>query len=102
VLGTRTAEIVIAATGREMNSQYQWVVHGAAADAAGAGKAVLDAIRDDGPVTALDDRDAVAIAFTREIFREERVRPETFAKAVELFGARGAVEMAALIGDYLM
>jgi 4-carboxymuconolactone decarboxylase len=102
VLGTRLAEIVIAATGREMNSQYQWNVHGAAAAAAGAGQNVLDAIRDDGPVAGLDERDAVAIAFTREIFREETVRAQTFAKAVELFGARGTVEMAALIGDYLM
>jgi 4-carboxymuconolactone decarboxylase len=101
VLGTRTAEIVITATGREMNSQYQWNVHGAAAATAGAGQTVLDAIRDDGPVAALDERDAVAIAFTRELFREETVRPETFAKAVELFGMRGTVEMAALIGDYL-
>jgi 4-carboxymuconolactone decarboxylase len=102
VLGTRLAEIVIAATGREMNSQYQWNVHGAAADAAGAGQAVLDAIRNDGSLAALDERDAVAIAFTREIFREETVRPETFAKAVELFGTRGTVEIAALVGDYLM
>ena len=102
VLGTRLAEIVIAATGREMNSQYQWTVHGAAAAAAGAGQDVLDAIRSDGPVTALDERDAVAIEFTRQIFREERVRPATLARAVELFGMRGAVEMAALSGDYLM
>jgi 4-carboxymuconolactone decarboxylase len=102
VLGTRLAEIVIATTGREMNSQYQWTVHGAAAAAAGAGQDVLDAIRSDGPVTALDERDAVAIEFTRQIFREERVRPATLARAVELFGMRGAVEMAALSGDYLM
>lgn len=102
VLGTRTAEIVIAATGREMNSQYQWSVHGAAAARAGASQAVLDAIRDDGPLAALDERDAVAIAFTRELFREETVRPETFAEAVRLFGVRGTVEIAALVGDYLM
>ena len=102
VLGTRLAEIVIATTGREMNSQYQWTVHGAAAAAAGAGQGVLDAIRSDGPVTALDERDAVAIDFTRQIFREETVRPETFARAVQLFGVRGTVEIAALIGDYLM
>jgi 4-carboxymuconolactone decarboxylase len=102
VLGTRLAEIVIAATGREMNSQYQWTVHGAAAAAAGAGPGVLDAIRSDGPVTALDQRDAVAIEFTRQIFREETVRPETFDRAVQLFGVRGTVEIAAVIGDYLM
>lgn len=102
VLGTRMSEIVITATGREMNSQYQWIVHGAAAERAGAGQAVLEAIRDDGDLSGLDDRDAVAIAFTRELFREETVRPETFAAAVDLFGARGTVEIAALVGDYLM
>jgi 4-carboxymuconolactone decarboxylase len=102
VLGTRLAEIVIAATGREMNSQYQWNVHGAAADAAGAGQNVLDAIRTDGSVAGLDVRDAVAIELTREVFREETVHPETFAKAVDHFGMRGTVEIAALIGDYLM
>jgi 4-carboxymuconolactone decarboxylase len=102
VLGTRLAEIVIAATGREMNSQYQWSVHGAAAAAAGAGEDVLRAIRDDGPIAGLEERDAAAIEFTREIFREEAVRPETFARAVDLFGLRGTIEMAALIGDYLM
>ena len=102
VLGTRLAEIVIAATGREMNSQYQWTVHGAAAAAAGAGQDVLEAIRSDGPVAALDQRDALAIEFIRQIFREERVSPETFARAVQLFGVRGTVEIAALIGDYLM
>jgi hypothetical protein len=44
----------------------------------------------------------VAIAFTRELFREEAVRPETFAAAVDLFGTDGTIEIAALIGDYLM
>lgn len=102
VLGTRMAEIVIATTGREMNSQYQWNVHGAAADRAGAGRAVLDAIRNDGSLSGLDKRDAVAIALTREIFREGKVRPETFAAARDLFGDRGTVEIAALVGDYLM
>jgi 4-carboxymuconolactone decarboxylase len=102
VLGTRLSEIVIATTGREMNSQYQWIVHGAAAERAGAGQEVLSAIRDDRDLAGLDDRDAAAIAFTREVLREGAVRPETFQAAVNLFGRRGTVEIAALIGDYLM
>jgi 4-carboxymuconolactone decarboxylase len=102
VLDRRLAEIVVATTGREMNSQYQWIVHGAAAEQAGAEPQVLETIRVDGNLERLGHRDAVAIAFTRELFREQTVRPETFAAAVELFGARGAVELAALIGDYLM
>ena len=35
-------------------------------------------------------------------FVKQKVRPETFAAAVDLFGAQGTVEIAALIGDYLM
>jgi 4-carboxymuconolactone decarboxylase len=102
VLDRRTSEIVITATGREMNSQYQWIVHGAGAELAGAGSEVLDAIRDDGNLANLDRRDAVVIEFTREIFRDETVRAETFDAAVNLFGVRGTVEIAELIGDYLM
>jgi 4-carboxymuconolactone decarboxylase len=102
VLDRRMAEIVITATGREMNSQYQWIVHGGAAEQAAAGQRVLEAIRDDGDLSGLDERDAVAIAFTRELFREQKVRLETFTAAIDLFGAQGTVEMAALIGDYLM
>jgi 4-carboxymuconolactone decarboxylase len=101
-LDTRMAEIVVTATGREMNSQYQWIVHGAAAERAGAGAAVLAAIRDDRELSALDDRDAAAIAFVRELFRKQSVGPETFAATVDVFGTRGALEMAALVGDYLM
>jgi 4-carboxymuconolactone decarboxylase len=102
VLSRRTAEIVIAATGREMNSQYQWAVHGAAAQRAGAGRQVLDAIRNDAPLSGLDAADAAVIAFTRELFREQTVRPETFAAAESHFGTRGVVEIAELVGDYLM
>jgi 4-carboxymuconolactone decarboxylase len=101
-IGQRLSEIVVAATGREMNSQYQWIVHGAAAERAGASRQVLDAIRDDADLSGLDEPDAVAIAFTRQLFREPAVLPETFAAAMRLFGARGTVEIAALAGDYLM
>jgi 4-carboxymuconolactone decarboxylase len=102
LLGTRLAEIVIATTGREMNSQYQWAVHGAAAARAGAGQAVLDAIRDDGDLSGLDRNDRVAIAFLRELFRNDAVSQETFDAAVSQFSARGTIEIAALAGDYLM
>ncbi|HVY66362.1 MAG TPA: carboxymuconolactone decarboxylase family protein [Gammaproteobacteria bacterium] len=101
-LDRRLAEIVVATTGREMNSQYQWIVHGAAAAQAGAEQPVLEAIRVDADLSGLAERDAVAIAFTRELFREPAVRADTFAAALRLFGARGTVELAALAGDYLM
>lgn len=102
VLDRRLAEIVIAATGREMNSQYQWIVHGAAAAEAGAEPHVLEAIRVDADLDGLDHRTALTVAITRDLFRYETVRPAAFAAALDTFGARGTVELAALIGDYLM
>ena len=102
VLNTRASEIVITATGREMNSQYQWIVHGAAAERAGAGRQVLETIRNDGDLSDLDARDATLIVVTRALFRGGTVRPETFTTAVDLFGIQGTVEIAELIGDYLM
>ena len=63
---------------------------------------MLDAIRNDAPVAGLDAKDAIAITIARELFREQTVRSETFAKAVDLVGTRGTVEIVALIGDYLM
>jgi hypothetical protein len=53
-------------------------------------------------LSGLDARDALAITFTRELFRDGRVGSETFRKSLDMFGARGTVEMAELIGNYLM
>ena len=36
------------------------------------------------------------------MFRQKRVGAETFAKAVELFGRRGTVELIGVMGDYSM
>jgi len=102
LLDRRMAEIVIATAGREMNSQYQWTVHGGGARNAGAGEQVLDAIRDDAELGGLDPRDAAAIALVRDLFRESAVRPAIFDESVRQFGLRGTVEIAALAGDYLM
>jgi hypothetical protein len=63
---------------------------------------VLEAIRVDGDLAKLDERDAAAIALTRELFRERAVQPGTFDAALKLFGTRGVIEIAALAGDYLM
>ena len=36
------------------------------------------------------------------MFRDKKVRPETFARAVELFGHEGVINLAALMGNYAM
>ena len=45
-------------------------------------------------------KEALIISLGRALFRERKVDAETFAHAVEVFGARGVVELAALMGNY--
>ena len=52
------------------------------------------------PADGLGSAESAIIAFGREVFRERKVRSETFAHAVELFGHEGVVNLAALMGNY--
>jgi hypothetical protein len=42
------------------------------------------------------------IRLGRALFRDHKVRPELWARTVELFGRQGAVEITAIMGDYAM
>ena len=54
------------------------------------------------PVARLGKKEALIIGLGRELFRKRRLRSQTFARAVELFGRRGVLELAALMGNYAM
>lgn len=44
--------------------------------------------------------ESVIVDFGREVFRDKKVRSDTFARAVALFGREGVVNLAALMGNY--
>ena len=46
--------------------------------------------------------DATVIRLGRALLRDKKVPPALWAKTVELFGRQGAVEITAIIGDYVM
>jgi 4-carboxymuconolactone decarboxylase len=48
----------------------------------------------------LDETDATVIEFGRQIFRDHKVTPETFAKVKTLFGPKKLVELVMLMGNY--
>jgi hypothetical protein len=48
----------------------------------------------------LGKKEALIIGFGRELFRTRKLRSRTYARAVELFGRRGVLELAALMGNY--
>jgi 4-carboxymuconolactone decarboxylase len=93
-------EIAILATAREMDSQFEWVAHEPEALKEGVEPAVIDAIKYRKSTAGLDETDATVIELGRQIFRDHKVTPETFAKAKALFGPAKLVVLVMLMGNY--
>jgi len=102
VIGRRYIEVAILVSAREFDQQYEWTFHEKAALDEGAPQATVDAIKNNGPVAALDPKDAVIIRYGREIMREHRLSAATWAEAEARFTQQGALEIAAIMGDYLL
>jgi len=99
-LNPHVRELAIMVACRETNYNLEWNGHEATALKNGVDAKVLDIVRKRGPLTGLDEKDAVVIRFGRQIFTDKKVDPATFAKAVELFGKRGATDLVAVMITY--
>jgi 4-carboxymuconolactone decarboxylase len=99
-LGGRLTEMAILVTAREMDNQYEWASHEPAGLKAGVEPTIIDIIKYRKPVSGLGEKEAVIIAFGREMFDQKKVSSATFAGALRLFGRRGTVDLASLMGQY--
>ena len=79
-------DLAVLVTARAYDVQYAWTLTEPAAVENGLDPAVIDVVRDDGPVAGLGEREAALIAFGRELFGPHTVSPETYASAVEAVG----------------
>ncbi len=102
IIGRRYIEEAILVAAREFDQQYEWTFHETAALTEGAPQAVVDAIKFDRPVATLDDKDRLIIQYGREIFRDHHLSSATWAATVDAFTQQGALEIAAIMGDYLL
>lgn len=96
----RIREIAILATAREMDSQFEWVAHEAEALKEGASQTVVDIIKHRRPTDGIDETEAIVIQLVREMWRDHKVKSETFAKAKSIFGPTTLVELIMLSGNY--
>jgi 4-carboxymuconolactone decarboxylase len=99
-LGGRVRELAILTTARELDSQFEWAAHEPEALAEGIAPTLIDAIRNRRELDGIDEADAIVIALGREIFGARNVTSETYARALRRFGARGLVDLVALMGNY--
>jgi 4-carboxymuconolactone decarboxylase len=99
-LDRRLTELAILVTAREVDNQFEWTAHEPAALSAGLEARIIDIVKRRKPVSGLGKKETVIISFGRELFRARKLRSRTYARAVELFGRRGVLELAALMGNY--
>jgi 4-carboxymuconolactone decarboxylase len=99
-LNPHVRELAIMVACRETNYSLEWNGHEAAALKAGVDPKVLDVVRTGAPLTGLSDADASVIRFGRELYGDRKMAAGTFAKVVEHFGRRGAMDLAAVMNTY--
>jgi len=99
-LEPRLRELAILVTAREFDSQFEWTAHEPVALKEGLDSKILDAVKFRRPVTGAPEKEAAIIAFGRELFRDRKVRAETYAEAVRVFGQTAVVNLTALMANY--
>lgn len=101
-LPPRLNELAIVTAGRRWTAQIEWWVHARTAIEVGVPRAVIDAIRELEPPTFEEAADFEVYEFARELQSTGRVGDATYAAVMRRWGARGVVELTAVLGYYTM
>jgi 4-carboxymuconolactone decarboxylase len=96
----RTQELARLVVSREMDQQFEWTVHEPVALKEGLEPEIIDVIRHRRPLDGVPEREAAIIQLGREIFQNHKVRPETFARALDHLGKRDLVDLCKFIGNF--
>jgi 4-carboxymuconolactone decarboxylase len=101
-LEPRLRELAILVTAREFDSQFEWTAHEPVALKEGLAPKTLDIVKFRRPVSGVPEKESAIIGFGRELFRDRKVRSETYAEMVRVFGQSSVVNIAALMANYAL
>jgi len=93
-------ELAILIACRETNFNLEWNGHEQAALKAGVDPKVIEIVRNGGALSGVDDADAAVIRFGRELLGDRKMSSGTFAKAAQLYGKNGAMDLVAVMSTY--
>jgi 4-carboxymuconolactone decarboxylase len=99
-LDARLVELAILVTARELDCEYVWTAHEPQGLKAGLQPEIVDVVRFRKSPEGLTEKDAVIIQLGREAIGKHHVSPEVAARALNLFGKTGLVNIVSLMGDY--
>ena len=99
-LDPRLVELTILVTARESDSEYVWTAHEPQGLKAGLQPQTIDIVRFRKSTEGLAEKDAAIIQLGREAIGKHHVSSDVAARALNLFGKQGLVNIVSLIGDY--
>ena len=100
-LDAHVRELAILVACRETNYSLEWNAHQAIGTKVGLDAKLIDHVREHRlTATGIDEKDALVIRFGHQIFHDRKMDAATFAKAVEAFGRRGAMDLVAVMTTY--
>jgi 4-carboxymuconolactone decarboxylase len=99
-LNPHARELAIMVACRETNYNLEWNAHEPTAIKSGVEAKVIDVIRKRAALTGVDEKDAIVIRFGRQMLTEKKVDSATYAKVVEIYGKKGAMDLVAVMITY--
>ena len=102
ILDARVRELVTCAAARHVSNQFEWVMHAPLAVKAGVSEAAIEALRTGARPKQLPPDEEAALDFAHELLRTHGVSDATYAAALQSFGEQGLVELASLVGYFVM
>lgn len=100
-LPARAQELAILVTARHMDCAYVWNAHAPMARKAGVDDALIAAIRERKALPAMNAEEEAAVNFASQALGERKVSQAAFDAAVAEFGLQNAIDLIALMGQYV-
>lgn len=102
IIGRGFFELAVLVAAYEIEQQFEYTGHEPAALEFGISQAAVDAVKYNRPIAGLPEKESIVIEVGRKLLRDHELDADTFARAVELFGEQGLVELITTMGDYVM
>jgi 4-carboxymuconolactone decarboxylase len=101
-LEIRVRELVTCAAARHTTNQFEWLMHAPLAIKAGVAESAIAALHAGARPNGLAADEEIALDFAHELLRTHGVSEPTYAASLKQFGEQGVVELATLIGYFVM
>jgi 4-carboxymuconolactone decarboxylase len=92
--------VVILTVAVHHRSEYEWYAHSAVASHIGLSAEVLEALREGGEPSGLDDEARCAWQLAVRLLQREPVQDDLFAAVESVLGSTGLIEVTAMVGYY--